>query len=171
MNDILAIYLKAYTSKKAADSVTDDIAVGTGSGLLGWLAGQKVGASRGVKLRQTKYPKIEHALDRIRARKDELESKIKNVTKDYSRHVDSLIMAKYKNLDTSELESLIKKDSDSLDKLKPLFKKYQNRFIKTGNKIDKLGKAVKNSIRIGGAAGAVGAGLLGTLLYNTLKRD
>lgn len=170
MNDILAAYLKAYTSKRAADSVIDDITVGTGSSLLGWLAGREVGASRGVKLRQTKYPKIEHALDRIRARRDELESKIENVRKDHLRHVDSLIRTKYKNLDTSELESLIKKDSDSLDKLEPLFKKYQNRFIKTGNKINKLGKAIQNSIRIGGAAGAVGAGLLGTLLYNTLKK-
>lgn len=171
MNDILAIYLKAYTSKKAADSVTDDIAVGTGSGLLGWVVGRDVGASRGEKLRQTKAPKIEHALNRIRARMDELKPQIENVRKDYSQHVDSLIKAKYKKLDTSELDSLIKKDRDSLNKLEPLFKKYQNRYIKTGNKIGKLGKAITNSRRVGGVAGAVGAGLLGTLLYNTLKKD
>lgn len=171
MNDILAAYLKAYTSKRAADSVIDDITIGTGSSLLGWLAGREVGASRGEKLRQTKYPKIERALSSIRARMDELGSKIENVRKDHLRHVDSLIRTKYKNLDTSELDSLIKKDSDSLGKLEPLFKKYQNRYIKTGNKIDKLVKAITNSRRVGGVVGAVGAGLLGTLLYNTLKKD
>ena len=171
MNDILAIYLKAYTSKKAADSVIDDIAVGTGSGLLGWVAGRDVGARRAKKLRQTKHPKIEHAVNRIHARMDELEPQIENVRKDYARHVDSLIMSKYRGHDTSSIESLIKKDRDSLNKLESLFKKYRNRSIKTGSKLGKLQKAITNSIRVGGVAGAVGASLLGTLLYNKLKKD
>ena len=171
MNDILAAYLKAYTSKKAADSVIDDIAVGTGSGLLGWVAGRDVGASRGEKLRQTKYPKIEHALDRIRAKIDAFESQLSNETKAYSRNADSLIKAKYRGHDTSSIESLIRKNRDSIDKLEQLVKKYRNRYIKTGNKISKLGKAIKNSRRIGGAVGAISAGLLGPILYNTLQKD
>ena len=72
MNDILAVYLKAYTSKKAADSVADDMAVGTGIGLLGGLAGYTGGKIRGERLREIKRPKLEHALNRIRARINKL---------------------------------------------------------------------------------------------------
>ena len=78
MNKYLELYLKAYTNKVAADdSIVDDAAVGAGSGLFGGLAGYGGGYLRGEKLRQTKAPKIEHALNRIRARINELKPEFK----------------------------------------------------------------------------------------------
>ena len=172
MNDILAIYLKAYTSKKAADSVTDDIAVGTGSGLLGWLAGYTGGKLRGESLRKTKGSKIEHALNRIRRRLHGIEFKTLIRQASLKRSIESLNAAKDRgSAFTPWYEYVVKDTRDSLNKLQQAANINNNRYSKILGKASKLQKAIKNSKRVGGVAGAVGAGLLGTLLYNKLKKD
>lgn len=171
MNDILAIYLKAYTSKKAADSVADDMAVGTGIGLLGGLAGYGGGYLRGEKLRQTKSPKIEHALNRIRDRINELKLDTKDVRTDLLFHTKRLDEVNNAGKDTSRYESIVRKDKDKLNKLEQAANKQNVRYFNTWRKVSKLGKAIKNSRRIGGFAGAFTTSLLGTLLYNKLKKD
>ena len=171
MNDILAVYLKAYTSKRAADSVADDMAVGTGIGLLGGLAGYGGGYLRGEKLRQTKAPKIEHALNRIRARINELKPEFKKVRGNLSYWINSRDEVNNAGYDPSWHESVVKKHRDKLNKLEQSAIKQNDRYLKTWSKASKLQKAIKNSRRVGGVAGAVGASLLGTLLYNKLKKD
>lgn len=171
MNDILAVYLKAYTSKRAADSVADDIAVGAGSGLLGGLVGYTGGKVRGERLRDIKAPQIERILNRISSKLNNLEPKIKTARRDFLRRVSLLHTAKNRGYDTSWIESLIKKDSDSIDKLEPLAKKNKKRYLRTWGKASKLQKAIKNSKRLGGVAGAASASILGPILYNTLKKD
>lgn len=171
MNDILAVYLKAYTSKKAADSVADDMAVGTGIGLLGGLAGYTRGKARGEKLRQTKAPKIEHALDRIRARIDEIKLRSEEVRKRLNWNTEYINKYNNAGLDPSWYESNVKKYKNELDKLQQSAIKQNDRYFKTWGKADKLQKAIKNSRRIGGFAGAFSVGLLSTLLYNKLKKD
>jgi uncharacterized protein YlxW (UPF0749 family) len=171
MNDILAVYLKAYTSKKAADSVADDVAVGTGSGLLGWVAGRAGGKLRGERLRDIKAPKIERALNRIRSKRNNLEPKVRNLNKNVSQIFNILNKASYDEIGNTGLEPILEKDLGSLRKLEPLLNKYNKRYYKTWDKASKLQKAIKNSRRVGGVAGAVGAGLLSTLLYNKLQKD
>lgn len=169
--EIMTVYLKAYTSKKAADSVADDMAVGTGIGLLGGLAGYGGGYIRGEKLRQAKAPKIERVLNRIRDRINELKLDTKDVRTDLLFHTKRLDDANRAGLDPSRYESLIKKDRDSLNKLEQLANKNKQRYFKTWRKASKLGKAITNSRRIGGFAGGFGASILGTLLYNKLKES
>ena len=169
--EIMTVYLKAYTSKKAADSVADDMAVGTGIGLLGGLAGYGGGYIRGEKLRQAKAPKIERVLNRIRDRINELKLDTKDVRTDLLFHTKRLGEVNNAGKDTSRYESIVRKDRDKLNKLEQAAIKQKNRSIKTGSKLGKLQKAIKNSKRLGGAVGAVGAGLLGTLLYNKLQKD
>lgn len=172
MNKYLELYLKAYTNKVAADdSIVDDAAVGTGSGLLGGLAGYGGGYLRGEKLRQTKAPKIEHALNRIRARINELKPEFKNVRKDISYWINRVDEVNNAGRDPSWHESVVKRHRDKLNKLEQAANKQNGRYFETWRKASKLQKAIKNSKRIGGFAGAVGAGLLGTLLYNKLKKD
>lgn len=172
MNDILAVYLKAYTSKKAADSVADDIAVGTGSGFLGLLAGRAGGKIRGERLRDIKAPKIQRALNRISSKRNRLEPKVKRLRKDVSQLFD--ILGKedpYAEWGKNGLVDTFDKTIRSRNKLESLLEKQNNRYYETWGKAIKLQKAIKNSKRLGGAVGAVGAGLLGTLLYNKLQKD
>lgn len=171
MNDILAIYLKAYTSKKAADSVVDDIAVGTGSGLFGGLVGHAVGKIRGGKLRQAKAPKIERALNRIRARLNELEPQIKSAKNELLRSTNLVDIVKNRGYNTSWIESFVKLDRNYLNKLQQLANKNNQRYFTVLSKTNKLQKAIKSSKRLGGVAGAASASLLGPILYNTLKKD
>ena len=175
MNDILAVYLKAYTSKKAADSVADDMAVGTGIGLLGGLAGYGGGYLRGEKLRQTKAPKIEYALNRIRARINEIKPKLRETKKqlEWDTIGSDFVKKFYKNNDPKvrSYESKVKEGRRSLDKLEQLANKNNQRYFNTWSKASKLQKAIKNSRRIGGFAGAFTTSLLSTLLYNKLKKD
>lgn len=172
MNDMLAVYLKAYTSKRADDSVADDIAVGAGSGLFGGLMGYAGGTLRGAKLRQNKAPKIIRATDRIGYRLKSLRRKISNATANLERSLEALDDARIRESPNIPwYESLVKRDRDSLDNLKRLVNKNNQRYFKTWSKASKLQNAIKKSKRVGGVAGAVGASLLGTLLYNKLKRD
>lgn len=172
MNDILAVYLKAYTSKKAADSVADDIAVGTGSGLFGGLMGYAGGKLRGERLRDIKAPKIQRALNRISSKRNLLEPKVKRLRKDVSQLFDILGREDpYAEWGKNGLVDEFDKTLRSRNKLESLLEKQNNRYSKTWRKASKLQKAIKNSKRLGGAVGAVGAGLLGTLLYNKLKKD
>ena len=175
MNDILAVYLKAYTSKKAADSVADDMAVGTGIGLFGGLAGYGGGYLRGEKLRQTKGPKIEYALNRIRARLNEIKPKLRETKKqlEWDTIGSDFVKKFYKNNDPKvrSYESKVKEGRRSLDKLEQLANKNNQRYFNTWSKASKLQKAIKNSRRIGGFAGAFTTSLLSTLLYNKLKKD
>lgn len=172
MNDILAAYLKAYTSKRAADSVADDIAVGTGSGLLGGLMGYVGGAYRGEDLRLSKAHKIKGALHRIGMKLHDIEFKSSLLRPHLSHLIKRLDEVKkdHPNLIPS-YESSVKEYRDKLDKLKQLANKQNDRYYKTWSKATKLQKAIKNSRRVGGVAGAVGAGLLSTLLYNKLQKD
>ena len=172
MNDILAIYLKAYTSKKAADSVADDIAVGTGGGLLGWLAGYAGGALRGEKLRRTKGPKIEHALNRIRRRLHDIEFNRPIIQAELKRTIESLNAAKDRgSAFTPWHEYIVKYTRDSLNKLQQAANINNNGYSKILDKANKLQKAIKKSKRLGGVAGAASASILGPILYNTLKKD
>lgn len=172
MNDILAVYLKSYTSKKAADSVADDIAVGTGSGFLGLLAGRAGGKLRGDRLRNIKAFKIERALNHIRSKRNSLEPKVKSLRKRVSNLFE--ILGKedpYAEWGKNDLVDDFDKAISSRNKLESLLEKQNNRYYKTWDKATKLQKAIKNSRRIGGFAGAASASILGTLLYNKLKKD
>ena len=169
--ELFTLYMKAYTSKKAADSVADDMAVGTGIGLFGGLAGYTGGKVRGEKLRQTKYPKIEHALDRIRARIDEIKPRSEEVRKLLNWNTEQINKYNNAGLDPSWYESRVKKYRDELDKLEQLTNKNKQRYFETWRKASKLQKAIKNSRRIGGFAGSFSVGLLSTLLYNKLKES
>lgn len=172
MNDMLAVYLKAYTSKRADDSVADDIAVGTGSGLFGGLMGYGAGYLRGEKLRQTKGLKIEHALNRIRAKLNEIKFKTPIRQASLKRSIESLNAAKDRgSAFTPWYEHVVKDTRDSINKLQQAANKNNQRYFTVWNKANKLQKAIKNSKRIGGVAGSVGFSLLGTLLYNKLKKD
>lgn len=171
MNDMLAVYLKAYTSKKASDSVADDIAFGTGSGLFGGLMGYGAGYLRGERLRDIKAPKIKRALNRISSKRNSLEPKVKSVRKDVSKLFDILGKDPYAEWGKNELVDIFDKTLRYRNKLESLLEKQNNRYSETWGKASKLQKAIKNSRRVGGVAGAVGAGLLGTLLYNKLKKD
>ena len=171
MNDILAVYLKAYTSKRAADSVADDIAVGTGSGFLGLLAGRAGGKIRGERLRDIKAPKIERALNRIRSKRNSLEPEVKSLRKDVLSLSKILDKTPFEEWYKNGLGDIFDKKLTSRNKLESLLEKHNNRYYETWGKASKLQKAIKNSKRVGGVAGAVGAGLLGTLLYNKLKKD
>ena len=171
MNDILSVYLKAYTSKRAADSVADDIAVGTGSGFLGLLAGRAGGDIYGKELRNKKAYKIKRALNRISSKRNSLEPKVKSLRKDASRLFDILDKTPEDEWHKNGLMDTFDKTIRSRNKLESLFEKQNERYYKTWDKATKLQKAIKNSRRIGGVAGAVGAGLLSTLLYNKLKKD
>ena len=172
MNKYLELYLKAYTNKVAADSVADDIAVGTGSGLLGGLMGYAGGAIHGDDLRHNKAPKIEYALDRIRRRLRDIEFKSELVRSPLSYYTKRLDEVKKERPDKLPwYESTVKEYRDELDKLKQAANKQNDRYFKTWSKASKLQNAIKKSKRIGGAVGAVGAGVLSTLLYNKLKKD
>ena len=176
MNKYLELYLKAYTNKVAADdSIVDDAAVGAGSGLFGGLAGYGEGYLRGEKLRQTKAPKIEHALNRIRARLNEIKPKLRETKKqlEWDTIGSDFVKKFYKNNDPKvrSYESKVKEGRRSLDKLEQLANKNNQRYFNTWRKASKLQKAIKNSRRIGGFAGAFTTSLLGTLLYNKLKKD
>lgn len=172
MNDILEIYLKAYTSKKAADSVADDIAVGTGSGLFGGLAGYGGGYLHGVKLRKTKGSKIEHALNRIRRRLNDIEFKRPITQASLKRSIESLNAANDRgSVFTPWYESVVKDTRDSLNKLQQAANINNKGYSKISGKASKLQKAIKNSKRLGGVAGAASASILGPILYNTLKKD
>ena len=168
--EIMTLYLKAYTSKKAADSVADDMAVGTGIGLLGGLAGYTGGKIRGERLREIKRPKLEHALNRIRARIDEIKLRSKEVGKLLNWNTEQINKYNNAGLDPSWYESKVKEYRDKLDKLEQLANKNKQRYFKTWSKASKLQKAIKNSKRIGGVAGAFTASILGTLLYNKLNQ-
>lgn len=172
MNDILAVYLKAYTSKKAADSVADDIAVGTGSGLLGGLAGYAGGAIRGDYLRKSKGSKLENILRSLRRRIDATQSKYNAANKEYIRAAKRLTEAeRMGSASVPYFESALSDRGEKLFATDKLLSNQQYRYGKTLGKAAKLQNALKKSKRVGGVAGAVGAGLLGSLLYNKLKKD
>lgn len=172
MNDMLAVYLKAYTSKRADDSVADDIAVGTGSGFLGGLMGYAGGKLRGEKLRKTKGSKIEHVLNRIRRRLHEIEFKTPIRQASLKRSIESLNAAKDRgSAFTPWYEHVVKDTRDSINKLQQAANINNNRYSKILGKANKLQKAIKKSKRLGGVAGAASASLLGPILYNTLKKD
>lgn len=171
MNDILAVYLKAYTSKKAADSVADDIAVGTGSGLLGGLAGYTGGALRGDYLRKSKGSKLENILRSIRRRIDDSQSKYNAANKEYIRAAKNLAEAeRIGSTKIPQYESALSDRGEKVFATDKLLSNQQYRYRKALGKAAKLQNAIKKSKRVGGVAGAVGAGLLGTLLHKKLKK-
>lgn len=173
MNKYLELYLKAYTNKVAADdSIVDDAAVGAGSGLFGGLMGYAGGAIHGDDLRHNKTPKIEDALDRIRRRLRDIEFKSELVRRPLSYYTKRLDEVKKEVSDKLPwYQSTVRKYKDDLDKLKQAANKQNDRYFKTWSKAGKLQNAIKKSKRVGGVAGAVGASLLGALLYNKLKKD
>lgn len=172
MNDILAIYLKAYTSKKAADSVADDIAVGTGSGFLGGLMGYAGGALRGDYLRKFKGSKLENILRSIRRRIDDAQSKYNVANKEYIRAAKDLTEAERTgSAKIPQYESILSDRGGKAFATDELLSKQTYRHRKALGKAAKLQNAIKKSKRVGSVAGAVGAGVLSTILYNKLKKD
>lgn len=175
MNKYLELYLKAYTNKVAADgSIVDDAAVGVGSAAAGGLLGN-IGSSIYTDNIFRKYDdRIERAYRKMQGSGKKYNEPLKDA---------ETVVNRFK----AELREVIKRGIEGNHKINAkarlkfaenkydLIKNLQDSRFRTAKRLwdmgNDLNRKLQGRVKAVSLGSALGAGALGTLLYNRLNKD
>lgn len=174
--ELFTLYMRAYTSKKAADSVADDIAVGAGSAAAGGFTSNLL-LSKNVNRAKNLLNKINSKINDTKLEQTSVNNLLKHIN-DYKNSIlDRLNKLSNRNTiaDIEKARTLhdrLKRQTNIDNYYSKMSKNLSDRVssLLSRRPLYKLNRLRKLRLK-GTVGGAAITGILGSLLYNKLKES